>query len=472
MKAITLTVWIVAHILAGAAFAAEEEDGIHQATARLVLPALGKPRVMSLRDAIVYARQYHPSLQSALARVAAAQADSRVRRAQWLPNLGAVAEVFEGTSNNSTASYLATSEVFLPRIGATSVNTTVWSPSPSTLAAVDASQVLFDFGRIGAQVGAADAAVTVEKLNAVSERLRLDLLVKDAYFAVLGARAILRAAEDAFSRSQVHRNMARAGVQNGLRAPIELTRAEADLTRFDVARVRAAGSLEEAQVVYAAAVGVPDPMLDADQGFPQEDPPPLPEVVRDVARRDFEIRVAQARVGLQVATTQALGALTRPELLLTGSLSGRAGGAAGTTGPTLAMDGWLPQVPNWDLGLVLRWPLYDPVLRALRDASATRENVARADLALTVQTEVAAIRNAYVSLDVARAALVSLNKAAEAARANYAQAEARFKAGLGTSVELADGEALRTDAEIQVAVGEFSVARARAIVARLIAEEL
>jgi outer membrane protein TolC len=77
-----------------------------------------------------------------------------------------------------------------------------------------------------------------------------------------------------------------------------------------------------------------------------------------------------------------------------------------------------------------------------------------------------------VSLDVARAALVSLNKAAEAARANYAQADARFKAGLGTSVELADGEALRTDAEIQVAVGEFQVARARAIVARLIAEEL
>jgi hypothetical protein len=42
---------------------------------------------------------------------------------------------------------------------------------------------------------------------------------------------------------------------------------------------------------------------------------------------------------------------------------------------------------------------------------------------------------------------------------------------LGTSVELADGEALRTDAEIQVAVGEFQAARARAIVARLIAEE-
>jgi outer membrane protein len=472
MKAIVLIAWIAASILAGGAYAAGEEGSIHDVGAGPVLPASGKPRVMSLPDAIAYARQYHPSLQSALARVTAAQADARVPRAQWLPNLGAVAEVLEGTTNNSTASYVATSGVPLPRIGATSVNSTGWSPSPSSLAGVGANQELFDFGRIGAQAGAADAAITVEKLNAVSQRLRLDLLVKDAYFAVLGARAILRAAEDAFSRSRIHRDMAQAGVQNGLRAPIELTRAEADLTRFDVARVRAAGSLEEAQVVYAAAVGVPDPVLDADQGSPQSDPPPLPEVMRDVARRDSEIRVAQARVGLQAATTEALGVLTRPDLSLTGSLSGRAGGAKGTNGQSLTLDGGLPQVPNWDVGVVLRWPLYDPVLAALRDASATREKVARADLAVTVQAEVAAIRNAYVSLDVARAALVSLNKAAEAARANYAQADARFRAGLGTSVELADGEALRTDAEIQVAIGEFQVARARAIVARLIAEEL
>ncbi len=472
MKAIVLIAWIAASFLAESGHAAGEKGSIHDVGAGPVLPASGKPRVMSLPDAIAYARQYHPSLQSALARVTAAQADARVPRAQWLPNLGAVAEVLEGTSNNSTASYVATSGVPLPRIGATSVNSTGWSPSPSSLAAVGASQELFDFGCIGAQAGAADAAITVEKLNAVSERLRLELLVKDAYFAVLGARAILRAAEDAFSRLRIHRDMAQAGVQNGLRAPIELTRAEADLTRFDVARVRAAGSLEEAQVVYAAAVGVPDPVLDADQGSPQADPPPLPEVLRDVSQRDSEIRVAQARVGLQAATTEALGVLTRPDVSLTGSLSGRAGGAEGTTGQALTLDGGLPQVPNWDIGLVLRWPLYDPVLAALRDASATREKVARADLAVTVQAEVAAIRNAYVSLDVARAALVSLNKAAEAARANYAQADARFKAGLGTSVELADGEALRTDAEIQVAVGEFQVARARAIVARLIAEEL
>jgi outer membrane protein TolC len=60
----------------------------------------------------------------------------------------------------------------------------------------------------------------------------------------------------------------------------------------------------------------------------------------------------------------------------------------------------------------------------------------------------------------------------EAARANYDQADARFKSGLGTSVELADAEALRTEADIQLALGQFDLARARAAFGRAIAEGL
>ena len=51
--------------------------------------------------------------------------------------------------------------------------------------------------------------------------------------------------------------------------------------------------------------------------------------------------------------------------------------------------------------------------------------------------------------------------------ANHEQAEARFNGGLGTAVELSDAEALLTDAQIQLAVGQFQlVARARSARAR------
>ena len=81
------------------------------------------------------------------------------------------------------------------------------------------------------------------------------------------------------------------------------------------------------------------------------------------------------------------------------------------------------------------------------------------------------MQQAYVTLEENQTALISLGRAFEAARANYAQAEARFKAGLGTSLELADAENVRTDAEIQLAVGQFEARRARAVLSRLLGED-
>jgi outer membrane protein TolC len=75
-------------------------------------------------------------------------------------------------------------------------------------------------------------------------------------------------------------------------------------------------------------------------------------------------------------------------------------------------------------------------------------------------------------VQVARSALVAFENAVTAARANYDQADARFRAGVGTAVELADAEAVRADAEISLAMGQFDVARARAAFGRAIAEGL
>jgi outer membrane protein TolC len=77
-----------------------------------------------------------------------------------------------------------------------------------------------------------------------------------------------------------------------------------------------------------------------------------------------------------------------------------------------------------------------------------------------------------VGVVVARRALPALQQTLDAARANWAQADARFRAGLGTAVELADAEAVLADAEVQLALGTFDVARTRAVFGRAIAEAI
>jgi outer membrane protein len=431
-------------------------------------------RSFTLEEALTHARAHQPELRAAVARVAAEQQAAEVPRAEWYPTVGATAQLFGGTANNTTGTYVSPGGgMDIPRIGGTrSVASGTWRPYPSTIAGVGLNQELFDFGRIAARAAAADARVDIERQRSRRVALEVTFDVQEAYFAVLAAKAVLVASDDAYERARAHRDLAKAGVDAGLRSPIEATRAEADLTRFDIGRIRARGGLASARAVFAATVGVSDPELDAGPAPPRPaDTPVLEHAIQLASARDPRIQEAIARIRAEEQRTRAIGAELRPEISLTGTLTGRAGGAPPSgNGESADANGWLPNVANWDVGIVFSWPLFDGVISARKEASRSVEEVRRQELDVVRAQEVAVIRQAYVAVNVARTALPGFRRAVEAARANYAQADARFRSGLGTSVELADAEALRTDAEIQVALGEFQLARARSQFGRAISE--
>ncbi len=434
------------------------------------------PRAITLADALAYARTHQPEIRAGLARVEAERANAQVPRAQWLPVAGVTAQIYGATANNTTGTYLGTPSVDIPRIGATrtvDASHASLQPYATTIVAGGVTQELFDFGRIAAQSAAADALVTLRKHSVEAARLDVEFNVEEAFFAVHAAKGVLEASNGAYDRAKVHRDLAEAGVRSGLRSPIELTRAEADLERFDIGRLKARGGVAIAQTVLAAAVGSQDAALDVSGTPPSPaDMPALAAAVQRAQARDPRLLEAMARLEAQAEQSRAIGAERRPDLFFTAGLSGRAGGAPPSSGNTADASGLLPIVPNWDVGAVLSIPLFDGTVDARKRASQALEQVRRDEIDLAKQQLLAVVRQAYVSADLARQTLPTLQRAVTAAVANYAQADARFKAGLGTSVELADAEALRADAEIQVALGVFELARARAALGRAIAEGL
>jgi outer membrane protein TolC len=218
-------------------------------------------RPITLGDALAYARAHQPAIQAALARVKTEEANAKVPWAEWQPTIAATAQIFGATANNTTAMYLIPDEMALPRIGgsaAVSPAQATWKPYASTIVGASVLQEVFDFGRIAATAAAADAKVEVRKHGSDAERLDIELGVEEAYFAVFAARGVLNASEEAYQRTKTHRDMAKAGVDSGLRSPIELTRAEADLSRYDIGRIRARGALLVAQSVLAASMGAPE----------------------------------------------------------------------------------------------------------------------------------------------------------------------------------------------------------------------
>lgn len=438
-------------------------------------PAESVPRAVSLGDAVAYAKSHQPGVRAAIARIAAQKAIAEIPRAEWLPTFGATAQFFGATANQTTASYVSPGVLDIPRIGGTTATAKgTFRPYASTLLGIGGNQELFDFGRIAARSAAVDALVTVERQRAATVTLDVTFNVEEAYFAVFAAKSIVKASDDAYERARVHRNLAKAGVTSGLRSPIELTRAESELAKLDIGRIRARGNLATSQAVLAAVVGTPEPALDVASNPPTPgELPSLDEAIRQAGARNPRLLAALAELRAEEARTRAIGAEHRPDVSLTATFSGRAGGATPSgNGVPADGNGWIPNVPNWDVGVVLTWPLFDGVINARESASRAEEQVRREEIGLVRQDQTAAVREAYVAVDVARAALPGLRRSVDAARANYEQADARFRAGLGTSVELADAEAVRTDADIQLALGEFELARARAAFGRTIAEGL
>lgn len=429
------------------------------------------PREMTLEQAIAHARANHARLQAARLRLAAARREAEVPRAQWLPRVGGFAQVVGATTNNSSATQIGVGTVDIPRVGGTPIDDTPnFRPYPTTMVALGARQQLYDFGRVAAETAAASLAAEVERTRTAGAGLDVDFIVEQAYYTVLAATAVEGAARGAYERALAHRDLARANVGTGLRPPIEVTRAEADVARYEAALVRSRGAVHVARAVFAAAAAVDDPELGA-AGTPPEHStlPALAELLRR-AEASPVVREARARANAHKGETRRLEAQTRPTLYATGSINGRAGGSPPNAGPLPPGEGWAPIVPNYNAGVVLAWPLYEPTWDRRADVSRERERAAEADTALALRDQQTAITSAWHEADIADAALGALERGAAAAKANYEQAEQRFKVGLGTSTEVADAQALRTEADIQLAIGRFQKARARVVLARAAAE--
>ena len=364
-------------------------------------------RSLTMAEALAYAHAHQPSIRAAIARLSGRRKDAEIPSRQWLPKAGVTAQIFGMTANNSTATYIGQPLVDIPRVGGTKATSGgSLGPYASTFVGAGVVQEIFDFGRIGLQRAAADALVEVERHKADVARLDVDFGVEEAFFSVFAAKAIVAASDDAYGRAHAHRDLASAGVASGLRSPIDLTRAEAELARLDIGRVQARGGLAVAENLLAAAIGAPDAAVDVCGDAPQPgDMPALRQAIEMAQSRDPALAEAIANFGAAQEHTRAVGAYLRPDVSATATMSGRAGGAPPSAGAAATGGGWIPNVPNWDVGLVLSWPLLDATIAARRDAARSEEQVRRDEIDVAREARITAVRLAYVQVQIARSAL-------------------------------------------------------------------
>lgn len=424
-----------------------------------VAPAPAPGAVLTLPEALAFARTHSPALRGARAQTRAAKARADQWRASLFPQVSA------------TASYDRTTANFVARPGFVPTNTMIMPTSPSFdtfnfwNTGVTLSYVLLDFGQSRSAWHAAKltARATGQDQRATQTQVALD--VRSAYLQAVAARALVKVARDALSNQQSHMAQIRAFVEAE-------TRPEIDLVTQTSAVASARVDLINAENNYATARARLDQVMGLERapGAPAYD---VSDTVPPVPGEDGS---------LETLFRRALA--HRPDLCAAGDRVGAAQAsrrsALGAYGPTLSAQASLTDAGSslehltWNVsgGLSLSWPLFQGGFRPAR----VREGSAAIDAALAqrdavIQSVRVDVETARLTLRAAKAARGAALDARRAAAEQLRQATARYRNGVGTIIELDDAQLALTRASAQLVQTDYRLGLARAQLLHALGEE-
>ena len=403
------------------------------------LPKAATEPALSLDRAEALAVAKQPQLLAAQLRAKAADQRIRQTRSGYMPTI----------AFNATGALVAD----------TGTSTAVGNITTSALSdrfayGGNLTQLVTDFGRTSALVSSSRYQAAAQDNFTTLTKAQVRLNVRTSFYQVLGAEAVLRAAQAAQANRHLISRQLAALAQSELRSTLDVNFAHVLESEADLAVVRAQSTVAQQRTRLATAMGqqqpITAPLVDATVNGVT--PPLTPDSLQQQAQQ------LRADLNAAQAEQQSANAFALSEKRL--------------SFPTLNVLGAAGQVPYHDhtlhdsyaaAGFNLNIPIFNGNLFAARRAEAELESSARKrdvdQIRLLVNEQV---RNAwyradeaYRSLDVA-ARLVAQSK--EALRL----AQERYDAGLGSIVELNEAQLNETSAEITSADSTYTYLSRRA----------
>jgi len=302
-------------------------------------------------------------------------------------------------------------------------------------------------------IGSSRSLAEAQKDEAVFTGADIRLNVREIYFQVMGAEAVLRAAREAQSNRQTISRQIGALAESQLRSTLDVNFANVLESEAELAVLRAESAVAQQRSRLASAIGQTQPVTAtlAAEALPSPLPPDATTFLAQAQAQRADLNAALSR---QRAADEFASAEKRLSY------------------PTLNIAGTAGQIPYHDhtlqdnyaaIGFNLNIPLLNGGLFAARRSEAELEARARAEDVKEQKLEVNQqvrekwyqANEAFRSLDVS-ARLVAQSR--EALRL----AQARYEAGLGSIVELNEAQLSETSAEITAATANYDYLSRRA----------
>jgi outer membrane protein TolC len=405
----------------------------------------------------------YPSVAVSREGIAEAGAGIQLARTSYLPKAAFHAQLNRATRNNIYG-MLFPQQVISPISGPPNPNnsfTNVWGSAAGFLVAWEP----FDFGLRRAGMDAAGAARRRAESSLARTQYDVATSAADAYLTILATQQTTRTAAAAVERARVFHEAVSALVKAELRPGVEAERAQAELAMAESQRIQAEQSVNVAKAALAQLLGVAPAVIDLQPGPLLGDPSGLATPASPSEAHPL-LAEQTAAVEESKAQQKVLDKSYFPTFNVHGTTYARGSGANPdfTTGGAAAGLG--PNIHNWGLGFSLTFNIMDyAALRARKQAEASRTRAEQARLQLMRQELTGQLEKAKAMLDGAQRIAANLPIQLKAARAAEVQAGARYRAGLGTLIDVAEAQRLLTQTEIDDSLAKLQIWRSMFAVA-------
>jgi outer membrane protein TolC len=278
--------------------------------------------------------------------------------------------------------------------------------------------------------------------------------------AVVAARQVVEAAKANVDRLEIFTQSIGVLVQNELRPGADESRVRAELAQARIELIRAEQARDAARATLAEWLGLAGSGVDVESGAFQGPPPE--ESPAASALSNHPVAEAQStEVDVVAARRRALEKSYRPRVFLESAVYARGTGAQVDGIHQGGAHGLAPSTGNWAVGASVKFPVFDYKENRVRRAIAEYQQQAEsARYETVVQHLTAGAEKARLELENARRVAATTPVALEATRVLETQARERYRAGLGTVVEVADAFRLLRQSEIEDSLARLGVWRA------------
>jgi outer membrane protein len=396
------------------------------------LRAADAPRHLTLQEAEQIALAQHPRISVANLTALAARQSAKEVQSAFFPNIyGSATAVGTADPNNT-------------RIAAGALNNPLIYERDAE--GVTISQLITDFGRSWELGKSAQLRARAQEMNLEATREQILLEVNNAYFSSLAAQSVLEVAEETVKARQLVLQQITTLATNKLKSELDVSFASVDFDQATILLAKARSDLKASFAVLATLLAEREPQTYAlaDEPMPGDITNGLSALILEALAQRPDLARLRYQSDAAKEFAKAEGKLLYPTI-----------GALGTAGVIPTGNSHLG--PDYAAaGVDLNLPIYTGGLYTARrreaqfQAEAADENLRDEEniVIRDVQVTKFNLEYAYNRLALTRQLLQNANEALELA-------QARFKGGLSSIIELSQAELNQTSAQIGEASARY-----------------